>query len=98
MLWWRLRPSRPWIPILEAAMDVKAELKSQITGALAGAEFPLESPEALLAAFPNGADTTCEAGEVRLRAGDAGSVLTADDFPFTSARQVADAIVDRALA
>lgn len=82
----------------EAQMDVTAELKSQITGALADAEFPIASPEALLAAFPNGADTTCEAGAVRLRAGDAGGVLTADDFPFTSAQQVADAIVDRALA
>jgi hypothetical protein len=79
-------------------MDVKSELKSQIAGALAGAAFPIESPEALLAAFPQGADTTCEAGDVKLRAGDAGGVLTAADFPFTSAQQVADAIVDRALA
>ena len=79
-------------------MDVKAELKSQISGALAGAQFPIESPEKLLAAFPDGADTTCEAGDVRLRAGDAGGVLTAGDFPFTSAQAVADAIVDRALA
>jgi hypothetical protein len=81
----------------EADMDVKAELKSQITAALAGAEFPIASPEALLAAFPDGADTTCEAGDVKLRAGDAGGVLTPGDFPFTSARQVADAIVDRAV-
>jgi len=82
---------------LEAEMDVKTELKSQITGALAGAEFPIASPEALLAAFPNGADTTCEAGDVKLRAGDAGGVLFPGDFPFTSAQQVADAIVDRAV-
>ena len=79
-------------------MDVKSELKSQIVGALAGASFPIASPEALLAAFPQGADTTCEAGDVKLRAGDAGGVLTAGDFPFTGAQAVADAIVDRALA
>jgi hypothetical protein len=84
-------------PNREAEMDVKAELNNQITGALAGAEFPIASPEALLAAFPNGADTTCEAGDVELRAGDAGGVLTPDDFPFVSAQQVADAIVDRAV-
>ena len=72
-------------------MDVRAELTSQIVGALAGAEFPIESPEKLLAAFPQGADTTCEAG-------DAGCVLTAADFPFTSAQQVADTILSRALA
>jgi len=79
-------------------MDVRAELTSQIVGALSGAEFPIESPEKLLAAFPQGADTTCEAGDVRLRAGDAGGVLTAADFPFTNAEQVADTILSRALA
>jgi hypothetical protein len=79
-------------------MDVRAELTKQIVDALAGAGFPIESPEALLAAFPQGADTTCEAGDVKLRAGDAGGVLTAADFPFTSAEQVADTILSRALA
>lgn len=78
-------------------MDIKGELKSQIVGALAGATFPLATPEALLGAFPQGADTTCSAGGVTLRAGDAGGVLTADDFPFTSAEQVADTILSRAL-
>lgn len=79
-------------------MDVTGELKSQIVGALAGASFPIATPEALLAAFPQGADTTCEAGDVKLRAGDAGGVLTAADFPFTSAEHVADTILSRALA
>ncbi|MFA4966191.1 MAG: MTH865 family protein [Thermoleophilia bacterium] len=79
-------------------MDVRSELKSQIVGALAGASFPIATPEALLAAFPQGADTTCEAGDVKLRAGDAGGVLTAADFPFTGAEQVADSILSRALA
>ncbi len=78
-------------------MDVKAEIKRQITGALAGASFPLSTPEELLSAFPQGADTMCEAGDVKLRAGDAGGVLTPADFPFTSAEQVADTIVSRAL-
>lgn len=78
-------------------MDVKDELKRQIVGALAGAGFPLSTPEELLAAFPEGADTTCEAGGVKLRAGDAGGVLTPADFPFQSAEQVADTILSRAL-
>jgi hypothetical protein len=82
----------------EDAVDVKSELKSQIRGALAGAAFPIASPQDLLAAFPNGPDTTCEAGGVKLRAGDAGGVLRPDDFPFLNADQVADAIVDRAVA
>jgi hypothetical protein len=78
-------------------MDVKSELKQQIVGALSGAKFPLSSPEELLGAFPQGADTTCSAGGVTLRAGDAGGVLTPADFPFTSAEQVADTILSRAL-
>ncbi|MEG3224763.1 MAG: hypothetical protein BME94_04325 [Methanobacteriales archaeon Met13] len=77
-------------------MDVKAEIKSQIVGALAGAKFPIETPEALLAAFPDGADTTCKAGDVEMTAGQAGELLTAEDFPFESAEQVADVILKKA--
>lgn len=77
-------------------MGVKEEIHSQIVGALAGAEFPIETPEKLLAAFPDGAETTCKADGVELKAGDAGKVLTPDDFPFKSAEDVADVIVERA--
>jgi len=78
-------------------MDVRAELTQQIVGALAGAKFPIATPEALLNAFPNGADTTCQCGDVKLRAGDAGGVLKPSDFPFQSAEAVADTILSRAL-
>lgn len=78
-------------------MDVKTELKKQIVGALAGTKFPIGSPQDLLAAFPNGADTTCQCGDVNLRAGDAGAVLKASDFPFRSAEAVAETILSRAL-
>jgi hypothetical protein len=77
-------------------MGVKEEIHSQIVGALAGAEFPIETPEKLLAAFPDGAETTCKSDGVELKAGDAGKVLTPDDFPFKSAKGVADVIVERA--
>jgi hypothetical protein len=77
-------------------MDVKTEIKSQIVGALAGAEFPIETPEALMAAFPDGAQTTCKAGDVEMTADQAGELLTADDFPFESAKQVADVILEKA--
>jgi len=60
-------------------MGVKEEIHAQIVGALAGATFPIETPEKLLASFPDGAETTCQAGDVKLKAGDAGQVLTADD-------------------
>ncbi len=77
-------------------MSVKEEIRAQIVGALAGAEFPIKTPEALLGSFPDGAETTCKSGEMELKAGDAGKVLTADDFPFKSAQEVADVIVERA--
>ncbi len=77
-------------------MDVKAELRKQIVGALKGADFPIESPEELLNAFPEGADTTCKAGEVEMTAGEAGKLLKKGDFPFESGEQVAETILSRA--
>ena len=77
-------------------MGVREDIHAQIVGALAGAKFPLETPEELLGSFPDGAETTCKSGDVELKAGDAGKVLTGDDFPFKSAKQVADVIVERA--
>jgi hypothetical protein len=78
-------------------MTVKEEIRSQIIGALKNANFPINSPQELLAAMPEGAATKCKAGDVELTAGDAGSILKASDFPFKSAESVADVIVERAL-
>lgn len=77
-------------------MSVKEEIHEQIVGALAEAKFPINTPEELLAAFPAGAETTCKADGVELKAGDAGKVLKPEDFPFKSAKEVADVIVERA--
>jgi hypothetical protein len=77
-------------------MSVRDDIYGQIVGALAGAKFPIATPEKLLAAFPNGAETTCRSGDVSLKAGDAGKVLTEKDFPFKSAADVAKTICDRA--
>ena len=77
-------------------MSVREIIKSQIIGALEGASFPIATPEALLASFPNGADTTCKADDLEVTAGEAGKLLTASDFPFASAEVVAETIVSRA--
>ncbi len=77
-------------------MSVRDEIHAQIVGALKGAKFPIKTPKDLLAAFPMGADTTCQVGDVKMTAGDAGKLLKAGDFPFRSAKQVADVIVQRA--
>jgi hypothetical protein len=76
--------------------SVKEQIHAQITGALSSAVFPIDTPDKLIAAFPAGADTTCQVGDVKMTAGEAGTLLKAGDFPFTSAKQVADIIVDRA--
>lgn len=77
-------------------MSVKDEIHAQIVGALKDAKFPINTPEALLAAFPDGANTTCQAGDVKVTAGEAGKLLKGSDFPFRSAKKVADVIVQRA--
>jgi len=75
---------------------VKEQIHAQISGALSNATFPINTPDALLAAFPAGADTTCQVGDLKMTAGEAGKLLTETDFPFISADHVADVIVDRA--
>ncbi len=77
-------------------MSVKEDIHSQIVSGLAGANFPIGTPEKLLAAFPAGADTTCRSGDVEVTAGEAGGLLMESDFPFNSAEEVADIIVERA--
>ncbi|MCO5382393.1 MAG: MTH865 family protein [Methanosarcina barkeri] len=77
-------------------MSVRNEIHEQIVTGLKGARFPINTPQELLAAFPAGADTTCKAGDLEVTAGEAGKLLTASDFPFKDAKQVADTIVDRA--
>lgn len=76
--------------------SIKEQIHAQISGALAGASFPIDTPEKLIAAFPAGADTTCQVGDVKMTAGEAGTLLKVTDFPFLRAKQVADVIVDRA--
>lgn len=77
-------------------MSIRKTIKSQIVGALQGAKFPISTPEDLLAAFPNGAETTCQAGDLIVTAGQAGQLLTKDDFPFNNAEEVGETIVSRA--
>jgi hypothetical protein len=76
--------------------SVKEQIHAQISGALKEAKFPIATPKDLIAAFPNGANTTCQVGDLKMTAGEAGKLLKASDFPFKSAKDVADVIVERA--
>jgi len=78
------------------APSVRDQIHAQIAGALSGAKFPVRTPGDLIAAFPNGAETTCQVGDLKMTAGEAGKLLKASDFPFKSAKAVADVIVERA--
>jgi len=82
--------------MIDGEISVKEQIHAQITGALKGAKFPVRSPKDLIAAFPNGADTTCQVGDLKMTAGEAGKLLKSSDFPFKNAKAVADIIVERA--
>jgi hypothetical protein len=77
-------------------MSAREDIRGQIIGALSGAAFPMASPAALLAAFPDAAETKCKSGELEMTAGEAGKVTKIGDFPFKSAEEVADTILNRA--
>jgi len=77
-------------------LSAREQIHAQITGALKGAKFPVRTPKDLIAAFPDGANTTCQVGDLKMTAGEAGKLLKAADFPFRSAKAVADIIVERA--
>ena len=76
--------------------SVKKQLHEQITGALKGAAFPIRTPDDLVAAFPDGENSTCRVGDLEVTAGEAALLLDAKDFPIRSAKAAADLIVDRA--
>lgn len=46
-------------------MSVKEEIHAQIVGALKGAKFPIETPEKLISAFPDGANCGCNRSKSR---------------------------------
>lgn len=77
-------------------MSIRETIKNQIIGALQGAGFPIATPQDLLDAFPEGANTTCRADGLEVTAGEAGKLLVPEDFPFKSAEDVAETIVTRA--
>ena len=77
-------------------LSVREQIHSQISGALKEGKFPIKTLKDLVAAFPDGANTTCQVGDLKMTAGEAGKLLKASDFPFKSTKAVADIIVDRA--
>lgn len=77
-------------------MNVREEVYEQIIEILKNARFPINTMEELIAALPEGLDTTCRIGDVEVTAAEAKSLITEKDFPFTDAKHVAYLIVERA--
>jgi len=77
-------------------VSVKKQVREQIAGALINATFPIRSMDDLMAAFPDGVNTICQVGDLKMTAGEVALLLKDKDFPVRSAKAVADLIVDRA--
>ncbi|AKB76936.1 hypothetical protein MSHOH_0453 [Methanosarcina horonobensis HB-1 = JCM 15518] len=77
-------------------MDVREEVYGQIIEILKDARFPINSLDELIAALPEGLDTTCIIGDTEVTAAEAKSLITEKDFPFKNAKQIADLLVERA--
>lgn len=77
-------------------MDVREEVYEQILVILKDAKFPINTMDELIAALPEGLDTTCRIGDVEVTAREAKGLITEKDFPFKDARHVADLMIERA--
>lgn len=77
-------------------MGVKEEVYEQILEILKDVKFPINTMDELIAALPEGLDTTCRIGDVEVTAREAQSLVTEKDFPFKDAKHVADLMVERA--
>lgn len=77
-------------------MSVKEEVYEQIIAILKDAKFPINTMDELIAALPEGLDTTCIIGDVEVTAREAESLITEKDFPFKDSKRVADLLIERA--
>jgi hypothetical protein len=77
-------------------MGVKEEVYEQILEILKDAKFPINTMDELIAALPEGLDTTCMIGDVEVTAREAEGLITEKDFPLKDAKHVAGLMVERA--
>jgi Uncharacterized protein conserved in archaea len=77
-------------------MGVKEEVYEQIIEILKDAKFPINTMDELIAALPEGLDTTGRIGGVEVTAREAEGLITEKDFPLKDAKYVADLLIERA--
>ena len=75
--------------------DVESDLRSQLTAAFEGADYPISSQMDLLPALPDGPTTRFSAGDTSFTAMELGTKLRDhQDFPY----QDVDTLVDDVIA
>ncbi|AKB53378.1 MULTISPECIES: MTH865 family protein [Methanosarcina] len=77
-------------------MGIKEEVYEQIIEILKDAKFPINTMDELIAALPEGLDTTGRIGGAEVTAREAEGLITEKDFPLKDAKYVADLLIERA--
>ena len=74
--------------------DAESELRSQLTTAFEGAEYPVENQMDLVPALPQGPGTKFEADDVRFTAMElASKISTHQDFPYEDVETLVDDVI-----
>jgi hypothetical protein len=71
------------------------ELRSQMTDAFEGADYPISSPMDLVPALPNGPSTTFESGDFSMTAMELNTKLSGGDFPYESPESFVDDVIEQ---
>jgi hypothetical protein len=75
--------------------DERDDLRSQLTDAFDGADYPVSSPMDLVPALPNGPATTFEVGDEEITAIELNQEAQGEsDFPYESVDELVDDLVD----
>ena len=71
------------------------ELRSQLTAAFEGADFPVNNQMDLVPALPNGPSTSFEAGDVSVTAMEMATKLGSyQDFPYDDVESLVDDVIE----
>jgi hypothetical protein len=73
----------------------KDDLRQQMIDAFEGADYPISSPMDLVPALPNGPSTKFESGDFSMTAMELNTKLSGGDFPYDSAEDFVDDIMDQ---
>jgi hypothetical protein len=76
-------------------MADKADLREQMIDAFKDADYPIDSPMDLVPALPNGPGTRFESDDFSMTAMELNTKLGGGEFPYESADEFVDDILDQ---